>query len=145
MVEVRRYVARDARGAEGQLESDRSELACRGLRPTWRVWLEPEASGRRDGFGELIVCFDPPPGPEPERPSPIGLDPSARAAMLALIVDMRELLRLYRTILDELDGEPRRSATSPARPSVGLGRLRRVHALLGKIESRLEDLQRLGR
>lgn len=141
MVEVRRYVARDIRSAERQLESDRFRFAAQGLRPTWRVWLEGEASGRSDGCGELIVCFDP---PAEERPTQSGLSADVRESVLGLVVDMRELLRLYRATLRELEREEKGGA-GRARARSANPRLRRIEELLREVEARLDALQQLPR
>jgi len=77
VAEYRRYVARDLEGARRRLEAESEELAARGLRPTWMVWVRRRRRwlARR---GELIVQFDPLPGGEAPA--------SARAALLAPLV-----------------------------------------------------------
>jgi hypothetical protein len=141
--EVRRYVAPDLRGAERQLEAELPEFAARGLRATWRVWFGAPVAARSDGRGELIVQFDAQPerrGTAAAKLPPLATD--ERLSLMSLVVELRELLRLYRVALRALAVHPdadvrlRSSADPP---------LRRVESMLRTLEARLDQIQRTGR
>jgi hypothetical protein len=139
--EVRRYVAPDLRGAERQLEAELPEFAARGLRATWRVWFGAHVAARSDGRGELIVQFDRLPETRLALPKLPSLPPEQRLSLLDLVVELRELLRLYRVALRAVVARPEGDALRAAseRP------LRRVESMLQTLEARLDHLQRAGR
>jgi hypothetical protein len=139
--EVRRYVAPDLRGAERQLEAELPEFAARGLRATWRVWFGADRAARGDGRGELIVQFDRLPEARASLPKLPSLPPEQRLSLLDLVVELRELLRLYQVALRAVASRPESDALRRA----GERPLRRVESMLQTLEARLDHLQRAGR
>lgn len=139
MAEVRRYVADDVRHAERLVESERPQLAVRGLEPTWRVWVGARFSGRPDGRGELVVRWEAPPKARP--PLPRGLAPAERTTALELVVQLREIARLSRRALADLE----REAQAPGGAGPDRRRLRQLEARVREVEAKLEALERLPR
>lgn len=134
MAEYRRYVARDLEGARRRLEAESEELAARGLRPTWMVWVRRRRRwlARR---GELIVQFDPLPGGDAAA--------SARAALLApLVWKARSLVRAQgdtQKRLLEL-GSPR-AGTEPAGAAEAEHRRRELEACRRRLETLARELE----
>ena len=142
MVEVRRYVAEDARHAERLVESERPQLAARGLEPTWRVWVGARFSGRADGRGELMVRWEAPPKARPTLPR--GLAAAERTTALELVVQLREIARLSRRALADLEREAQAPGT-PGNAGPDRRRLRQLEARVREVEAKLEELERLPR
>lgn len=145
MAEVRRYEAGDLRSARQKLAADEAELAQRGLRPTWMVWLDGVEARRTRGVeGELIVRFD-------TRHAGDSVQ-DLRVSLLLLVVKMRELVRTHEETLAQLDALEREPEPGPAgRRSRAATRLAferrrtRIERLISEIERELDTLQQLDR
>lgn len=107
VAEYRRYVARDLERARERLRAESEDLAARGLRPTWTLWVRKRRRWRRRR-GELTVCLEPIPTGESSA--------AARSALLApLVWKARSLVAAQKEATRQLDAlTPSEAGDEPA-------------------------------
>lgn len=101
MGEQRRYTAFHLERARERLRAELPELAARGLRPSWMVWLPRRPRWLLLRRGELVVQFEAVAAPRPGAGLPRILNP--------LLYGLREVIGLQREAIDTLEalaGEP---------------------------------------